>query len=770
LNWQLVSKVRSSTPQPQQETAEKPTVLPSDNDFEALVQRLQEHCRQKILSQHSRMRLLSGEEIGVDQLYVDVWLLNRSPRTFQVSQSKLLETFDLRNDRLGLGDRIQRNPGFEIANENPKLVILGKPGAGKTTFLKHLAVDWCKGQFQPVLVAVLIEFRRIRGEQWHLIDAISEELGLSDGPQIRALSKEIKALNKEILIFAEDQKRKEKLQVLQQQLNTLPLQVLLTKGKFLVLMDGLDEVPTNDLRSEVQRQLCAITEEYSRNRFVLTSRTQILTSIPNGFTSVEVSDFSPEQVKQFVQNWFMANSKSKTIAIQKWENLKNAIDNKPALKEMTVTPVLLSLICLVLQDAGEITSQVDWLYQKGIRLLLSRWNDDKQIDGWEVGIEAYRQLNIEQKEELLLKIAARKFENPKNFVLFEENEIVAQITQSLKLPNRTEAVAVLKAIEAQHGLLIERADELWSFSHLTFQEHFTVQWLMNLSPEELAEKVTNHQWQEVVKKLVNSQQPADRLLRLIKQAIDRSIANEPVANQFLTWVFQKAQSIQARYKLSAIRAFYFARALDRAIDQDLALVLALTRDRDRTLDRTLDRALDLDINLDIIPAQDLDLDLELDRALDRARFHNLDYARALNHAQTLDHARALNLDLTLVQNLARHISCEYTPKLVNQIEELRLSLPKDLKESSQWDRAEWVKQLQQAIIEHRNIGHDWQFTNAQKKQFQRYYDANNFLATLMNVEGAINDTARLEIEETLLLPWDELQRRQPDVYGQRQVE
>jgi len=33
--------------------------------------------------------------------------------------------------------------------------------------------------------------------------------------------------------------------------------------------------------------------------------------------------------------------------------------------------------------------------------------------------------------------------------------------------------AVLKSIEAQHGLLVERGREIYSFSHLTFQEYFT---------------------------------------------------------------------------------------------------------------------------------------------------------------------------------------------------------------------------------------------------------------------------------------------------------
>jgi len=55
-------------------------------------------------------------------------------------------------------------------------------------------------------------------------------------------------------------------------------------------------------------------------------------------------------------------------------------------------------------------------------------------------------------------------------VLFEQAEIEEYIAEFLGIEQR-DSRAVLKAMEAQHGLLIERSQKVWSFSHLTFQEY-----------------------------------------------------------------------------------------------------------------------------------------------------------------------------------------------------------------------------------------------------------------------------------------------------------
>ncbi|MGK7891517.1 MAG: NACHT domain-containing NTPase [Leptolyngbyaceae cyanobacterium] len=740
-----------------------------DHQVEISIKPVKRSSRQKIIGQHSQMRLLSGDEIRVDQLYVDVWLLERPEHKRLDSAESLLNNYDIESDRLALGKRGQRNQGLEIANGISKLVILGKPGSGKTTFLKHLAVDWCENKFQTNYIVVLIELRQIREQTWDLIEAIGQELELE---------------------------REETL-------------ILLKLGRLLMLIDVFDEVPTHKLRRNVQNQVKEVSRrysQYSENRIILTCRTQTIGSIPSGFTSVEVADFRLQQARKFVLNWFMASGKNETEAIDEWIKVECIIIDQPSFKELIATPVLLGLICLVLQDQGEIPRNRRWLYKKGVELLLSRWNDEKDIGDWEVGTEGYRQLSLEDKEALLIEIAARKFDNPQNFVLFEQDELVSQVSAKLELANKQEKIAVLKAIEAQHGLLIERADELWSFSYLTFQEYFTVRQLTQLPPQQLAAKIISTRWQEVVKQLVKSQQPADQLLSLIKQAIDQSTILAPEIQTFLKWLVQKSESVKTPYKHSTIRAFYYSLSLD--IDLNLALNLDLSRDynhartleRDRALDcaislarnddRAIDCALELAHTLDHVDARilarALEFDLEIasvyeltrDLARELTRDCSLDLdldrdlACALQLARDLEHDNTLNYVLARIlsrDDVIQSSSIGYS-ELKFKVQILHTQLPR-LDEREQvlnWWREHgkrWITELQEVMVEHRNIGHDWQFTDEQKQKLQRYYDANEFLVDLLKIRGAVSEKCRTEIEDGLLLPWAELQRRYPQTYG-----
>ncbi len=528
---------------------------------------------------------------------------------------------------------------------------------------------------------------------------------------------------------------------------------ILNQGKVLILLDGLDEVPGQS-RRDVQDHIYEFSQsqQHYKNRFILTCRTQTTEYVLPTFDCVEVADFNPEQVEIFAQNWFTALAETpeqgEELKAQFLTKLRFHQNKQTA--ELAVTPILLSLTCWVFNDLKDLPSKRFDLYEQGLDLLLKQW-DEKRGVRRELGNELYRKLSVRQKKKLLSYVAVCKF-NQQQYVLFKHSEIHGYIAEHLSISTE-DSQAVLEGIEAQHGLLVQRAQNIWSFSHLTFQEYFTAQWFCNRADwQDLVKHITEEHWREVFLLTAGMMRNADELVQLMKQKIDALIAKDPTLQKFITWVHQKSVAVDGPYKLTGIRAFYFVRAFTRA------LVRADAFDRGFNLDRVFNhtsifyRGFNCDRVFNHTYFLNLDLEITLNLALDLA--HVLD----LNHAYALK--LALNLALDRTQN----------PEFQHKLQEVRDQLPDsswdNQKNFQQWWQAYgqvWTEKLRAVMIEHRNIGHNWQFSEEQEECLRRYHDANEFLVKCLHSDCVVSDELREEIEETLLLPIDEIKKRQQQV-------
>lgn len=252
---------------------------------------------------------------------------------------------------------------------------------------------------------------------------------------------------------------------------------------------------------------------------------------------------------------------------------------------------------------------------------------------------------------------------------------------------------------------------------------------------------------------------ADNLLKAMKADVDKILAGDTELQGYLVWVKEKSESVEDSYKLVAIRAFYFSLgcALDRAIkstpNRNLVLDLDLVRTLDLNLDCTLDLVRDLGVGLDLDLARELDLDLDLVgsflRPLDRAHspIRALDLDRALHLVHALD--RTGKNDSKLKQSTGNLRSQLPDPKADN----------KTLEKWWASNGKAWIDELRQVMIERRNIVHDWQFSHSQEEKLQQYYEANQFLVECLNGGCKVTRSARKEIEDTLLLPVAEIEKR-----------
>jgi predicted NACHT family NTPase len=289
-------------------------------------------------------------------------------------------------------------------------------------------------------------------------------------------------------------------------------------------------------------------------------------------------------------------------------------------------------------------------------------------------------------------------------------------------------------------LLVQRARQIYSFSHLTFQEYFTALAVINsFNPQDLersVSRITKKSWREVFLLAAGMMQSANELLLSMKQKTDAILASDDKLQQFLTWVNQKSFSVQVPYQPLAIRTFYFAFTLNS--NHCLAYVLGFSYD--------LADVLDLVDVLDLIGQLSYNLDLT----------HLLNLVRDLGNKLTCN----LNLAHDLARDLARELDLAHTlaPELKRPLQQLKAQLPdpdQNLYRFGEWWIAKsqaWTEQLIAVMFESGNFDHNWQFSEQQKELLNQYYDANKLLVECLNSGCEASPEVRHEIEDTLLLP------------------
>jgi predicted NACHT family NTPase len=681
----------------------------------------------KIQDQCGTLHILDfSRPISLGDLYVDVNILNEpvSYRYLEISDLPKIynpETDEV--DRFGLGEvRQPRVPGMNLINRFSKLMILGKPGAGKSTFLQHLAIQCIQGGILSDRIPIFIRLK-----------TFSENT--KDSDLLRFIAQEIN----------NNCETADETKVIE----------LLSYGRAFVLLDGLDEVSQED-SDRVVKQISDFCEKYHRNKFVITCRIAAQQYRFFGFTYVEVADFNQEQIEDFAKNFFIAVDKiSSESGLTKALNFINHLKSpeNSQIREISVTPILLTLTCLVFLSKAEFPTNRAQLYQDGIDILLSKWDKSRHI----LREDIYKNLSISQKKELLTYIASIAFERNSYFLdkqILEEyiDDFLKQITKKSNgsIQERLGSV-VLKSIEAQHGLLIERAHNIYSFSHLTFQEYFTARKYVNSDLFETlgAHVISEKRWREVFLLSTDLIDSADQLLWFTKIEVDKILAIDNKVQEFLVWLKEKSSSSQIPFNPSTIRAFYFSLVI--AYYSNLEKSLSDRRSNNLRVERLLDRKLGLTQNSHRSFSRDKSLmnTLSLATALiEASEKSSIAEERSLIREQTL----------ALIKLLDSHSI--WLPK----IRDIGIQFPNPSASSlifAEWWKMHgesWIKNLRSIMIEYSNLGHDWGFSVNQVENLKKYYSANEYILGLLDGIQNLSSSMRSNIKKTMLLPIADVQR------------
>ncbi len=417
---------------------------------------------QRYWDRHGMIKVLKmSKPMDLESIYINVKCLGNLVRDYydENLENKYRESkqrrFNFRDDG--------KKDGLLLANQEQYLMVLGDPGIGKSTFLRKVGLEALKGNkgsYQHPLTPVLLELKNFKENEINIQALIEEEFKICGFPNV-----EKNISNK------------------------------LEKGELLILLDGLDEVPTANVNNVIEK-IKDFVDRHHKNRFILSCRTAARTHLQR-FTDIEIVEFDDQQIQSFIEHWFSSELDRKNETAKNcWELLQK--EEYKSAKELAHTPLLLTFLCLVYDKNQSFPTNRSRLYQDALRILLEKWSAEKRLPNRGL---VYENLSIEQEEILLSEIAYQNFVADKLFL--EKREIVKQIKdhlkQNLNAPQHLDGEKVLKTIEIEQGILVERARDIYSFSHLTLQEYLTAQYIYDndLIEEAVKNHITETRWQEV---------------------------------------------------------------------------------------------------------------------------------------------------------------------------------------------------------------------------------------------------------------------------------
>jgi hypothetical protein len=475
--------------------------------------------------------------------------------------------------------------------------------------------------------------------------------------------------------------------------------------------------------------------------FIITCRTASLEFNFTQFTEVEIADFNDQQIQTFVHKWFYHKDPIKE------KNFLQQLSLNEDIKELANSPLLLTLLCLVFGEVGHFPKNRSDLYQEGVKILLEKWDIKRNIYREQI----YKNLTNNRKQDLLSQVALITFERKDYFIKKKEVEKYI-LTYIQNLPEaetdpevlKLDSEAVLKSIEAQHGLLIERARGIYSFSHLTFQEYFTARKItetsnpkiLEQSLKELASHITQKRWREVFLLAIGLLSEADFLIQNMKEQVDLIMAEDRDLQSLLIWANQRASYYQFSEQLSSIRIYYLTLASQL---MNLFPINTPTHFLENLV-KTIDSQSQIEIRQSFI------LESKLSQAYYSPRNRRYNSEFAITIAKSNNKILKFYFDDQWLDILKKPIPNPDDNQLLFD---------------TWWksDGKSWTEQFnyfftQQPKIRDK-IRDNFGLTLGQLDRLKQYFISNEFLLECMNTNCVINRNVRQEITDNLFIPFSE---------------
>lgn len=405
-----------------------------------------------------------------------------------------------------------------------RIVVLGNPGGGKSTFLGFLCRKLASSPRNALvggrnLTPILITLRDYAGEKGH--NPVS------------------------LLDFVESQARA------RYQLNVPEgaLDVLVATGRVLLLLDGLDELLEPGLRAKIVEDIDAFCNQHPAVPVIVTSR-QVgyeLAPLDSGrFRVCRLAEFNDNQVQEYARKWF---SLDRDLGRADRITLASAFFAESQLApDLRRNPLLLGLLCSLFRGEGYIPRNRPAVYEKCATLLFERWDKAR-------GIRV--QLPFEHHIRPAIGFLAHWIYSECSLESgVTESRLVQRVSEYLqerRFDDESEALAAasdfVEFCRGRAWVLTEvgadpvSGDGLFHFVHRTFLEYFTAAHLVRIYPTahqltlEIQDRILRREWDVVAHLAVGlldrqAEGAADEVIRVLLAAARRQSSESLIVSAF----------------------------------------------------------------------------------------------------------------------------------------------------------------------------------------------------------------------------------------------
>ena len=347
------------------------------------------------------------------------------------------------------------------------VVLLGEPGAGKTTGARQLAWRLASGQ------------------------SLSENLGLPAGMtpvllRFRDLTRTALAQKNGLQVFLEEGTYCDEAP---EQLKSPGPDLWNGKaGALLWILDGLDEVADPNARKTASEWIRRALKKRPNDWFLVTCRFQgyFRKGVPlgSGFVEFHVRPLDDTQVERFVCDWFGAAYK-KLLGEGTQAEERSAADSAELLailaqperqtghmRELCTNPLLLTILCIVFHEERKLPTGRAELYGHCVRVLLEYWRRDIYKSDLGTQLAPY---DAEAAQSVLARVAwwmhqeQDRTSAPLDQLAAEAGMGLAEVSPKSGLGR--DGKTFLERMRDEAGILALAGEGRYGFLHLSFQEY-----------------------------------------------------------------------------------------------------------------------------------------------------------------------------------------------------------------------------------------------------------------------------------------------------------